>query len=230
MSLFPPIEHDAMITAPGNRLHVAPTCSRLPGAWFSPEGELSKPPQKKGKKYELIPRLHVGATCSHSNMVHLAGVKMDRFEQSIATIEADIQSLHDEAMRAADAYWDFVNDQEKKMAGTEKRSDLELSCIRRGNNIQIMWKQVRWYGPSNKRIRRRMTIASDKDNFIYKEAALKAIAKEWEWEFVKETELIMQSIRRQNHHLVRAIMSIRNAKQVRRAADVKLEKLQAQAS
>ena len=47
---------------------------------------------------------------------------------------------------------------------------------------------------------------------------------------VKVTDLIMQSIRRQNHHLVRAIMSISNDKQVRRAADGKLEKLQAQAS
>lgn len=230
MSLFPLSEHDAMTTAPGNRVHLPPTCTRLPGAWFSPEGELSKPPQIKGKKYELIPRLHVGATCSHSNMVHLAGVKMDRFEQSIATIEADIQSLHDEAMRAADAYWDFVNDQEKKMAGTDRRSELELSCTRRGNNIQIMWKQVRWFGPANKRVRKRMTIASDKDNFHYKDAVLKDIAKEWEWELVKETELIMQSIRRQNNHLVRAIMSIRNARAVRRVADEKLDKLQAQAS
>ena len=91
-------------------------------------------------------------------------------------------------------------------------------------------KGIRWYGPANKRVRVRSTIERDKVSFSYKESQLKLYAKEWELNLVKETELIMQSIRRQNHHLVRAIMSIRNAKQVRRAADGKLEKLQAQAS
>ena len=155
---------------------------------------------------------------------------MDSFEQSIAAIEAAINELHDEAMTAADAYWDGVTAHEKRGTGLDSRSSLELSCSKRGNNLLIQWKGVKWYGPTNKRTRIRVAIARDKEALTYPDKSLKQYAKDWEWEMVKETELIMQSIRRQNHHLVRAIMSIRNAKQVRRAADGKLEELQAQAS
>ena len=152
---------------------------------------------------------------------------MDMFEDGVKAIEGLIEGLHDEAMRAADRYWDFVNDHEKRMSGMEHRSNLELSCSKRGNNIQILWKQVRWYGPANNRARKRATIEKDKTNFVYSDSVLKQHAKQWEWDMVKETELTMQSIRRQNHHLVRAIMSIRSAKSVRRVAEEKLEKLQA---
>ena len=155
---------------------------------------------------------------------------MDAFDNCILVIEEQIDALFNEAMKAADIYWDAVTAHEKQATGPEKRSNLELSCTKRGNNIQVLWKGIRWYGPANKRVRVRSTIERDKVSFSYKESQLKLYAKEWELNLVKETELIMQSIRRQNHHLVRAIMSIRNAKQVRRAADGKLEKLQAQAS
>ena len=37
---------------------------------------------------------------------------------------------------------------------------------------------------------------------------------------MKETELKMQSIRRQAHHVVRGIMSLRNAKQVNRVTPI----------
>ena len=53
---------------------------------------------------------------------------MDRFEQSIAAIEAAINELHDEAMTAADAYWDGVTAHEKRGTGLDSRSSLELSC------------------------------------------------------------------------------------------------------
>ena len=155
---------------------------------------------------------------------------MDAFDNCIVVIEEQIDALFNEAMKAADTYWDAVTAHEKQATGPEKRSNLELSCTKRGNNIQVLWKGIRWYGPPNKRTRVRLTIARDKTTFTYADGSLKDYAKEWEWPLVKETEMTMQSIRRQNHHLVRAIMSIRNAKQVRRAADGKLEKLQAQAS
>lgn len=155
---------------------------------------------------------------------------MDSFEQSIAAIEAAINELHGEAMTAADAYWDRVTAHEKRSTGLDGKSSLELSCSKRGNNLLIQWKGVKWFGPTNKRVRIRAAIAREKETFTYPDKSLKQFAKEWEWEMVKETEMIMQSIRRQNHHLVRAIMSIRNAKAVRRVADKKLEELQAQAS
>lgn len=140
-------------------------------------------------------------------------------EESIVAIEGAIAALYEEAMAAADAYWDHVTSHEKQGTGLGSKSSLELSCTKRGNSLQIAWKGIRWYGPASKRVRVRTTIQKDKTGFCYPESALKDIAKEWEWEMVKETEMLMQSIRRQNHHLVRAIMSIRNAKSVRRAKE-----------
>ena len=55
---------------------------------------------------------------------------------------------------------------------------------------------------------------------IHPDGKLKPFAKDWEFDMVKETELKMQTIRRQAHHVVRAIMSIRNAKQVNRVTPI----------
>ncbi|QPS78493.1 MULTISPECIES: conjugative transfer protein MobI(A/C) [Delftia] len=150
---------------------------------------------------------------------------MEGHDKGIESLEAIVTDLYDEAMRIADHYWDTVTAHERRATGYESRSALELSCVKRGNNLQIVWKGIKWYGSKANRTRTRIAIARDSKNMTYTDAELKKHAKDWEWEVVRETELQMQSIRRQAYHLVRAIMSIRAAKAVKRVADEKLQKL-----
>lgn len=69
--------------------------------------------------------------------------------------------MHDEAMRVADLYWARVAEHEKQMTGFDNRSQLELSVTRRGNNLQLKWETVRWYGPKADRRRIRTPIRRD---------------------------------------------------------------------
>lgn len=154
---------------------------------------------------------------------------MDRLDKGIEAIEQIICELYDEAMRIQDHYIDTVSEHERRATGFESRSALELSCAKRGNNIQIVWKGIKWYGSKANRTRTRVAIPRDSKNLIYTDAELKKHAKDWEWPIVQETELQMQSIRRQAHHLVRSVMSIRSAKSVKRVANENLEKLHQQA-
>ena len=96
----------------------------------------------------------------------------------------------------------------------------QLSVYRRGNHIEIKWTSIKWYGAKGKRTSLRTPITKNPDTFAYHETKLKVHAKDWEFDMVKETELKMQSIRRQAHHVVRGIMSLRNAKQVNRVTPI----------
>lgn len=145
---------------------------------------------------------------------------MQIYEDGIAALVKCIDELHNEAETFAAKYWDFVNFYEKKTSGWESRSALQLSCFRRGNHLEIKWTGVKWYGSKAKRTSLRIAIAKNSETFSYHESKLKVHAKEWEIEMVKETELKLQSIRRQAHHVVRAIMSIRSAKQVNRQTPI----------
>jgi len=139
---------------------------------------------------------------------------MDGYEEAIAALQRCIDGLHDQAMIAADAYWDFVNAAEDKMTGFEGKSTLQLTCMKKGNHLEIKWSAVEWYGPRGKRQRTLKSIPKNTIQFSYTHTSLKKHAKDWEWETVVETERKMQLIRKQAHHVVRAIMSLRNAKQV----------------
>ena len=145
---------------------------------------------------------------------------MQVYEDGNAALEKCIDELHHKAMIVADAYWDFVNAKEKTTSGWESKSSLQLSCYRRGNHIEIKWSGIKWYGAKTARRNIRVPIQKNKDTMIHPDAKLKPFAKDWEFDMVKETELKMQTIRRQAHHVVRAIMSIRNAKQVNRVTPI----------
>lgn len=155
---------------------------------------------------------------------------MNSFDNAAQALELIITDLHDEAMRVADLYWARVAEHEKQMTGFDNRSQLELSVTRRGNNLQLKWEMVRWYGPKADRRRIRTPIRRDAETKCYNDSALKSVAREWEWPIVREAEMQLASIRRQAHHIVRAIMSLRNANQVRNATTRKLKGLIAEAN
>ena len=147
---------------------------------------------------------------------------MESMERSIEVLEEAIQALHHEAMVVADRYWLFVNQHAKQSTGLDARSNLELACGKKGNHLEIKWQSIAWYGPKDKRARIRKTIAKDVINLTYPDKGLREHAKDWEWPMVKLTEMQMRSIRRQAHHLVRAIMAIRSAKSVRKISEPKI--------
>ena len=142
------------------------------------------------------------------------------YDQGIVELEKCVQELHNISMNVADRYWDFVNAHEDKGKGWDSKSALQLSVYRRGNHIEIKWTSIKWYGAKGKRTSLRTPITKNPETFDYHETKLKVHAKDWEFDMVKETELKMQSIRRQAHHVVRGIMSLRNAKQVNRVTPI----------
>lgn len=149
------------------------------------------------------------------------GVKMGDMDECIKNIESCIDDLHSLAYNVADRYWLFVNEHESKNTGTDSYSNLELTCGKKGNHLKVRWQAIEWHGRKNARSRIRLPIARDEENMTYQKSVLKSKAKDWEWPMVKETELQLQSIRRQAHHLFRSNMSIRSAKQVRRVLEAK---------
>lgn len=161
----------------------------------------------------------MGARFIHGNKTDV-GYEMQSYENAIVMLEKCVDELHNQAESIATKYWDFVNGYEKKSTGWESRSSMQLSCYRRGNHIEIKWTGIKWYGSKGKRTSLRIPITKNPELFSYHETKLKVHSKDWEFEMVKETELKMQSIRRQAHHVVRAIMSIRNAKQVNRVTPI----------
>ncbi len=142
------------------------------------------------------------------------------YDQGIVELEKCIQELHNIAMTTADRYWDFVNAHEDRSTDWDSKSSLQLSCYRRGNHIEIKWTAIKWYGSKGKRTSLRTPITKNPDTFAYHETKLKVHAKDWEFDMVKETELKMQLILRRAHHVVRGIMSLRNAKQVNRVTPI----------
>lgn len=148
---------------------------------------------------------------ARSNSSNLGGV-MDTMDDNIKSLEASIDGLFNKAFEVADRYWMFVNRHEQQDIGPEARSMLELSCRKKGNHLDLRWQSIKWVGPKSKRSRIRTTIAKASDGLGYTDASLKVHAKEWECEIVKETEAELSIIRRQASYLVKAIVSVRNAK------------------
>lgn len=75
--------------------------------------------------------------------------------------------LYDQAVIAAEDYMTFVDRQEAKATGWESRSTLRLSCVRRGNHLDLKWTGVRWYGSKNNRKMVRVRITTVGDTMSY---------------------------------------------------------------
>ncbi len=134
--------------------------------------------------------------------------------EAIQAVERCIEELYNQAAEITDDYLSFVDGVEAKSKGWESRSNLQLSCIKKGNHLDIRWVGIKWYGQKNKRTSLRVTLKKHPQKLSYGSDQFKPFAKEWEIEKVVETEKILALIRRKNKHLVRSIMSIRAATKI----------------
>ena len=78
--------------------------------------------------------------------MNLPRTEPERYEDAMTALEACIMDLYDQAVIAADDYMAFVDREEARATGWESRSALQLSCVRRGNHLDLKWTGVRWYG------------------------------------------------------------------------------------
>ena len=148
------------------------------------------------------------------------------YEDAIQGLERCITLLYDQAVIAQEQYMKFVDGVEAKSTGLESRSNLQLSCSRKGNHLDLKWTGMRWYGPKNGRKFIRETIVFNDETMTYSRERLRKFAKEWEIDEVMETEKKLQPIRRKSKHIVKAIINARNAIRVLKAQkgeDVEVE-------
>ena len=134
--------------------------------------------------------------------------------EAIRAVERCIEDLYHQATEITDHYLAFVDGVESKSKGWESRSNLQLSCTKKGNHLDIRWVGIKWYGPKNKRVSLRVSLTKHPEKQSYGVDQLKQFAREWEIEKSIETERLLQLIRRKNKHLVRSIMSIKSAAKI----------------
>lgn len=134
--------------------------------------------------------------------------------EAIRAVERCIEELYNQAVEISDGYLSFVDGVESKNKGWGSRSNLQLSCTKKGNHLDIRRVGIKWYGPKNKRTSLRYSLKKHPEKQSYASDQFKPYAKEWELEKVVETEKSLALIRRKNKHLVRSIMSIRAAAKI----------------
>ncbi|EHL24827.1 hypothetical protein KYG_00897 [Acidovorax sp. NO-1] len=139
------------------------------------------------------------------------------YQASIEALETCIGELYDQAADVSGAYLKFVDHVEKNAKGWQSRSTLQLSCTRKGNHLDLKWTGVKWYGKQSARTSIRVSIPKNTTTMAYTEDKLKVFAKEWEIEEVMKAEQKLQVIRRKSRHIVKAIISVRNAIRVAKA-------------
>lgn len=137
--------------------------------------------------------------------------ELSAYEVAMEALENCITSLHHQAATLADDYLRHVDAMEAKNKGWESRSNLQLSCARKGNHLDLKCTGVKWYGPKGSRHSLHIAISKSKDTLGYSEDKLKPYAKEWELELVMETAAKLQLIRRKATHTVKSIVSLRHA-------------------
>lgn len=138
----------------------------------------------------------------------------NRHDEAISILERRIDALHARAYKIVERHWNYVREMEGRLPGWENKSSLQVRCAAKvGNSIRIDWCGIKWYGSKAKGDRKpiRTYIAKPKGAFGYTLSKLKALARDWEAQKVEETETQISDIRREASHLVKAIISIRNA-------------------
>ncbi|BEU98872.1 hypothetical protein ACDW_45780 (plasmid) [Acidovorax sp. DW039] len=135
----------------------------------------------------------------------------------MTALETCIMELYNQAVTAADDYMAFVDREEARATGWESRATLQLSCVPRGNHLDLKWTGVRWYGPKNNRKMARVRITTVGETMSYSKDKLTPFAKEWEIDKVMETEAKLHAIRRKAKHIVKSMTYVRNALKVYKA-------------
>ena len=175
-------------------------------------------PQSRGHFSPPFFRVDVPGTSIHSKDMDSPLDEAKMYGKAIEHLESCLGHLHDQAALLADDYLSFVDHVEGKSTGWESRSALQLSCTRKGNHLDLKWTGVKWYGPKNARTSIRIAIKRNAE-LAYTAEKLKVYAKSWEIDKVIETEKQLHIIRRKAKHLVKAIISVRNAMRVSKAAN-----------
>ncbi|MDP1573055.1 MAG: conjugative transfer protein MobI(A/C) [Pseudomonadota bacterium] len=136
-------------------------------------------------------------------------------DEAIAALERRIDALHARAYTIVEQHWSYVREMEGRLPGWENKSSLQVRCAaKNGNSIRIDWCGIKWYGSKAKGNRKptRTYIGKPKGSYAYTLSKLKALARDWEAFKVEETENQLCDIRREASHLVKAIISVRNAR------------------
>lgn len=140
-------------------------------------------------------------------------------------LESRIEDLYHEADDIVSHYWDTVIKMEKRRKGVENKNRLRLRCVKQSNSIRVEWQGIVWVGKGKdgKLFDKREHITKPARSFTYTLSKLYKFAHEWEKEIVDETESRLSGIRREAHHLTRALISVGHAEAVeekRNAEDV----------
>ena len=136
------------------------------------------------------------------------------YDLAMEHLEECVKALHMAAVAIVDEHWAQILEHENKARTWQDKSQLQLACHRKGNNIQIKWIGTKWYGKAPSRRSVRTNIARGAGELGYSMAKLREWTREWELPIVEETERKLTSIRRQAQHVVKAIMALRHAKLV----------------
>ena len=136
------------------------------------------------------------------------------YDLAMEHLEECVKALHMAAVAIVDEHWAQILEHENKARTWQDKSQLQLACHRKGNNIQIKWIGTKWYGKAPARRSVRTNIARGAGELAYSMAKLREWTREWELPIVEETERKLTSIRRQAQHVVKAIMALRHAKLV----------------
>jgi hypothetical protein len=148
-------------------------------------------------------------------------MEMPFHDQAMVLLQQRIDRLYRDGQAIVDRYWTYIYAMENKLPGWESKCRLQVRCIVNGNSIRADWTEVKWYGSSAKGDRKpiRRQIIKPKDSYGYTISKLKTLAPEWAKEIVEETETQLVGVRREASHLVKAIMSIKHAKEAASVVD-----------
>ncbi len=157
---------------------------------------------------------HFGAELVPSKHAILTMETKTPNELAMEALNACLTDLHGIAVGIVDDHWAQVIEADKKAQTWEDKSRLQVSCYRLGNHIQLKWVGTKWYGGKGARKPVKINVPRAAGNLTYSMTKLKEWARPWEIEIVEATEDKLAAIRKQAFHIVRAIMSLRNADRI----------------
>lgn len=136
---------------------------------------------------------------------------MTPHQTAMQALEECMTELHAAAAAVVFDHWEKIKAHESRTTGYDDRSNIGPAAHRQGNHIQAKWIAINWYGKGAARRQVKVNIPRSRVELTYSMAKLVPYAKEWELPIIEETERKLTFIRKQAHHVVRAIMAMKNA-------------------
>lgn len=130
-----------------------------------------------------------------------------------------VETLYQEVELIVSSYWDAVLKMEKEKKDAQYRNRLRLRSVKEKNSIRAEWQGIVWTGKGKdgKLFDKKEHISKPAGSFSYTLSRLYKFAHDWEKELIEETEVKLTGIRKEAHHLTRALISLGHAE----AAEVK---------